>query len=371
MRIAMFLGNAGRQAYGTETYEVELARAITRANTTDDFHFIFLSPDGPSAVRVQQPNVGIHVLRPSLRPVSMLTSLPLLLKKLNADLVHACFIPPPFPVRNLVYSLPCSSPFLFPQFFPPLIRWRLQFLFRLGMKTAHVIPCFSLALQQWVRKETGLPGERLPIIPLAASPIFGPGGEDLGRILFERYGIDYPYFLFSGRWEPRKNVLRLIEAFARFKQARRTPYKLVFSGARFYENGAADALIAKYRLSEEIVDLGKTPFSELPALYAGARALLFPSLWENFGLPIVEAMKCGTPVLTSTVASMPEVAGNAAVLVDPYSIDDIADGIDRLASDDSLCARLRTAGLERSLEFTWERTARLTMEVYRNCALNC
>ena len=203
------------------------------------------------------------------------------------------------------------------------------------------------------------------VVPLAASDAFEPYPQDrLRQLLAQRHGIDFPYFLFSGRWEPRKNIVRLLQAFSRFKQVCPSEYKLVLTGAKYWELQDAEEAILSGGISSDILDLGKTPFEQLPALYAGARALVFPSLWESFGLPIVEAMRCGTPVLTSDIAAMPEVAGDAAVLVDPYSVESIAAAMRRLAEDDALVARLSANALTRSKSFSWEQSAKLTHQAY-------
>jgi glycosyltransferase involved in cell wall biosynthesis len=112
--------------------------------------------------------------------------------------------------------------------------------------------------------------------------------------------------------------------------------------------------------------MGFVPEDDLPALYNGADLFAFPSLYEGFGLPVLEAMACGTPVITSNVSSLPEVAGNAALLVDPYNVDELAGAIRRILSDPALAADLRARGLERARQFSWERTAQETLEVYRN-----
>jgi glycosyltransferase involved in cell wall biosynthesis len=372
MKVAVFFGNAGNpgpHGSGTERYELELARAMACAAPEQELHYIYLFANGPQSVGVTGPNVVSHVLWPQVRQVSLLASLPALLAWLRPDVLHATYIPPLLGAGNLVYTLPCSSPFLFPNLFSADVGRKLRLFFRRGMRAAHSIVCYSRDLQSWVLGETHLPPERVPVIPMAASSAFHPfHPEQLGPRLRERFGIDFPYFLFSGRWEERKNLPRIVEAFARFKKERRSEYKLVLSGSRFWAAEAVDALIARLGIGSDVVDLGRTPYADLPQLYAGARALVFPSLWETFGLPLVEAMACGTPTLTSNNSCLPEVAGGAALLVDPFSIDEIAAGLDRLASDDDLAADLKTRGLRRSQDFSWDHSARLTLEHYRLAA---
>jgi len=365
----LFFGNAGNpgpHGSGTERYELELARAIAAEDSTNEFHYIYLYPGGPAAACVDRPNVIPHVLAPRVRPICLGASLPALHAWLRPAVLHACFIPPLVAPGPLVYTLPCHSPFVYPGLYDPKIGARLRFLFRRGIQTARAIICYSAVLQDWAHTETGLPLDRLPVIPMAASSLFRPfEPEPLRAYLREKYGLVHPYFYFSGRWEQRKNLPRLVEAFARFKAERRSDLKLVLSGSRFWAAAEVDEVIARHGISSDVIELGRTPFDDLPQLYAGARALVFPSVCETFGLPVVEAMCCGTAVLTSTTSCLPEVAGGAALLVDPLSVDEIAHGMFRLASDDALVESLRAKGLARGAAFTWKRTAQLTLETYR------
>ncbi|MDZ7784568.1 MAG: glycosyltransferase family 1 protein [Halioglobus sp.] len=174
-----------------------------------------------------------------------------------------------------------------------------------------------------------------------------------------------PDFLFSGRWEPRKNILRIIQAFAQFRAESKLDMQLVFTGERTWAAEEADNLIRKHALENDVVDLGKSSMDGLPQLYSGAVALAYPSLWEGFGLPIVEAMASGTPVITSNNSSMREIGDNAALLVDPQSVEAIAEAMYSIASDAVLQEKLREKGLARAEQFTWRRTAERTLALYQ------
>jgi glycosyltransferase involved in cell wall biosynthesis len=229
--------------------------------------------------------------------------------------------------------------------------------------------CISRHVRQYLQDRFNRKEEHLPIVPLAASEAFRPiEAQERDAALHEKFGLNSPYFLFSGRWEPRKNVLRVIEAFALFKKNRATDYKLVFTGQHTWAARESEELIARLGISGDIRDLGQTPLSDLPLLYGGAAALVHPSLWESFGLVLLEAMRCGTPLITSNFSAMPEIAGEAALLVDPYRVDQIVGAMDRISCDAALRRKLGQAGLERSKEFSWERTARESLAAYRNVA---
>jgi glycosyltransferase involved in cell wall biosynthesis len=366
MRVALFFANAGRGGGGPEVYEMNLLRSLAALDKTTDYHVFCLDHRGPGKCDVHQDNIQFHILRPRIRPLSMLTDLPMMLRRYRPDVVHATFIPPPFPIPNLVYTLPCTAPFAKPEFYPAMIRGRLQYFFHLGVRTGRLVLCISSHVRQYLRDRFNRKEEHLPIVPLAASAAFRPiPAAERDASLRQQFGLTSPYFLFSGRWEPRKNVLRIIEAFARFKKSRTTDYKLVFTGERTWVARESFEMIARLNIAEDVIDLGKSPLSDLPLLYGGAAALVHPSLWESFGLVLLEAMRCGTPLITSDLSAIPEIAGDAALLVDPYRVDEIAEAMDRIASDAALQKRLSHAGLERSSAFSWERTARESLSAYR------
>lgn len=161
-----------------------------------------------------------------------------------------------------------------------------------------------------------------------------------------------PYFFCVSNRKPHKNEIRLLEAFSKARISERI--MLLMSGDRSPD---MDEHIDRLHLSSRVKFIGRASDVGLAKFYRSAVALLFPSLYEGFGLPVVEAMACGTPVLTSNVTSLPEIAGDAAYLVDPYSVSEIQNGIERLESDASLRARLRKAGLERAKSFSWDQVA--------------
>ena len=369
MKIALFLANAGKNSGGPEVYDVELMRSLARIDKQNEYHAFFLFENGPAAVGPRADNVFYHVLKPSIATLSVSMTLPMALKRLQPDVFHSTFIPPAFVPPRMAYTLPCTAVFECPQYYPLAIRLRLQALCGLGVKKASSLVCISEHVQQWAQETLGLHRDRTPLVPLAANTMFRPmTAEERRPVVEDKYGLKEPYFLFSGRWEERKNLLRLLVAFAQFKRHRKTDYKLALTGKRTWAAREADHLIRQLRLRDDVVDLGKSPLSDLPALYGGARALMYPSLWESFGLPIVEAMSCGTPIVTSKLAAMPETAGKAALLVDPFNIQDIAEAMDRLSQDQGLHQKLSQEGLQRAKEFGWERTARKSLEVYERIA---
>jgi glycosyltransferase involved in cell wall biosynthesis len=204
---------------------------------------------------------------------------------------------------------------------------------------------------------------RIRLVPYAAAPHYRPLSTDAPL----PGGLRPPYFLYVGTVEPRKNLARALRAFARV--ATLLPeQRFVIVGQPGWKYGEVLREARRPALAGRVVMSGYLPESELPLLYNRATALVYPSVYEGFGLPVVEAMACGTPVLTSDGSSLSEVAGDAALLVDPYREDQLAEALVRLAQDDGLRADLKGRGLARAASFSWERTAKETIEVYREVA---
>jgi glycosyltransferase involved in cell wall biosynthesis len=205
---------------------------------------------------------------------------------------------------------------------------------------------------------------KVHVISSAPAPMFRPveDGEALDRVR-RKYDLGDPYVLAVGTIEPRKNLTRLIDAY-RILAARGRAERLVIAGQLGWKYGGFLRRLEQSGLHDRVRLLGYVPDEDLPALYTLARALAFPSLYEGFGLPVVEAMACGTPVVTSNRSAMLEVAQGAALLVDPMSAEDIAGGIDRVLRDESLRDALRASGLARAASYTWPCVARRTLAVY-------
>jgi glycosyltransferase involved in cell wall biosynthesis len=207
--------------------------------------------------------------------------------------------------------------------------------------------------------------EKITVIPAAASECYLPLPENEVSPVLQRHGIQRPYILYVGSIEPRKNLMRLLQAYARLRGAGQQ-WRLVIVGARnVWLSNPLIEVIQKLNLESWVQFTGYVSEEDLPALYNAADLFAFPSLYEGFGLPVLEAMACGTPVVTSHRSSLPEVTGDAAVLVDPYDIDAIATAMLKILTDPILAENLHARGMQRAKEFSWERTARETLAVYQ------
>jgi glycosyltransferase involved in cell wall biosynthesis len=206
--------------------------------------------------------------------------------------------------------------------------------------------------------------EKIAVTYLAAHPRFRPVSSVETIAVLKRYGIRSPYLFYIGSTDARKNLPRLLEAFCRVYRLH-PEYQLVLAGVGEGSSSPLYPLIAHLKLESAVRLPGYIPDRDLPALYGGARAFVFPSLYEGFGLPVLEALSCGTPVLTSNVSSLPEVTGTAALLVNPYDSMALANALHDLITDKQLTITLREAGLHRAAMFSWERVARTTAAIYQ------
>jgi glycosyltransferase involved in cell wall biosynthesis len=213
-------------------------------------------------------------------------------------------------------------------------------------------------------KYLNIPGRNIFVTYQATDSKFRLLAEAEIAPVLGRNGVARPYILYVGSLEPRKNLLRLLDAYQQVLKWSRH-WRLIIVGARnYWKSSPVAEKVKQLGLQGQVIFTGYISDEDLPSLYNAADLFVFPSLYEGFGLPVLEAMACGTPVVTSNSSSLPEVAGDAAILVDPYSVEAIYAAMRRVLEDPELAKELRRRGLERALQFTWEKTARETIAVY-------
>ena len=360
---------AGRQAGGPETYERCLVASLAQLDCDNEWHVFCLNQKAADSFAVAQPNFSFHVLHPRWRAVSMVTSLPLQMLRTGVDLLHATFAPPPLSPRRYVFTNHCLSSFTHPEFYDDAIRFRLNALISAGLRKAERIICVSENTRELTAELFGTPMERMTVVPNGVAQAFRVLAADgVRQRLAARYGITGRYVLYIGKLEKRKNVVRILEAYAQYRAAIKDDVKLVLVGRRTPTSDGIDEAIERLRLHDAVIEPGYVDDADLPVLYNGAEMFVFPSLWEGFGIPVLEAMACGTPVVTSNVSALPEVAGDAALLVDPLRSEDIAAAMHQIANEPDLREQLRARGLRRAASFSWTRTARETLTAYRQVA---
>jgi glycosyltransferase involved in cell wall biosynthesis len=328
-------------------------------------------PDG-RALAVSQPNVGWCRTRVSFEnhligDLWLLGYLPLRLRALRADVYHgpAVFLPLVKLGYRTVVTIHDLVSFLFPETVPRKYSLYMRLMTRLAVRSADRIIAVSGATKADLQRVLRVPDARVVVIHEAVAPQFGvPPAPEAVETVVRRHGIRRPYCLFVGNLEPRKNLRRLIEAFALARARGVTGYQLVLAGTPAWLYGGIFGAVEAHGLGADVAFTGYVPPADLPALYAGAACFVFPSLYEGFGLPVLEAMAAGTAVVASRTGAIPEVAGDAALLIDPTRPAEIADALATVLGDATLRERLIAAGRARAQGFTWEAVARQTLAVY-------
>jgi len=284
------------------------------------------------------------------------------------DLLHSPdFIPPQTGCRRSVITVHDLTFLLYPQFLTPGSRRYYNDQIAWAVRRATAISADSAATQADLIRLLQVPPEKITVIHLGLDPEFAPASAgdaaaDAARLA--ELGLSPGYLLFVGTFEPRKNVAGLLQAYACLRQQRPDSPPLVLVGRSGWLFEETLRRIQDLKLETAVRRLEDAPDTHLPALYRGAAALVLPSHYEGFGFPVLEAMGCGTPAVIADRASLPEIAGDAALQVDPDDHEALAAAIGRVLDDSSLRAELVRRGLDRARAFTWERTARQTLDLY-------
>jgi glycosyltransferase involved in cell wall biosynthesis len=291
------------------------------------------------------------------------------LRREHADLFHAphYVLPPLTPCKSVVTIHDCIH-LRFPQYLPNRLGYAYARSF-LWMATHHSsrVITVSEASKRDILEYFNVPATKIDVIYNGIDERFGqpPPEEDVTRVR-ERYQLNDPFILYAGNIKPHKNLGRLIESFhlLRHNGPEFEHVKLVIIGDEIAKYAALRHAVHRHKLHKHVRFFGFVPARTLAILYRLAAVFVFPSLYEGFGLPPLEAMASGTPVITSNVSSLPEVVGDAAILIDPLEPESIADALRRVLSDSALCDDLRRRGLERARHFSWERSVRRVREIY-------
>ncbi len=357
---------------GIGRYTYSLARALAKVAPDESFVILhnptLLNTRYDLASLAHFPN--IELVRTNVPTFSWTEQLrlPLVIGHLSLDICHS-----PYYIKP--YWLPCPSvltvhdliPLIYPQELPsPAARCLYRLTHWLAVHTADHIIAVSEASKHDLVQFFRLSTSKISVVHEAASGHFEPQSpETIAKVRY-KYHLPNRYVLYFGINKPHKNLVRLIEAWSLvIGSLGFDHWSLVIAGREDPRYPHARRKAAELGLQDRVIFLGEVAEADLPALYSGATLFVFPSLYEGFGLPVLEAIACGTPVVCSNTSSLPEIVGEAALTFDPLDVTEMAARIEEVLHNEALQEEMREKGLQQAAKFSWERTAQETLEVYR------
>ncbi len=364
MKVLIDAHMLGNNETGNETYVENLLSGLS---AIDELHVVAaINHHLITESKFLDESIQKKTLHPAGNIARLLYGLPTLCRQSAADVLHVTYVAPFFIRCPLVVSVHDISFKRFPEFFSPRDRLLFATLLPMSLRRANAVLTISKHAKAEILESWPFLKGRVHVIPLAAASIFRPVIIDkLAESILEKHGITSQFILAVGNLQPRKNIGRLIQAFSHVHQSFKN-YKLVIVGKDHWQSSTLYTLVENLGLVHSVIFTGYVPADELAFLYNAAQLFVYPSLYEGFGLPILEAMACGTPVISSNTSSMPEVTGSAALMVDPTNIEEITQAIFQVLSDSDLRQRLSELGLLQAQCFSWQRTARETLVIYKS-----
>ncbi len=353
--------------FGIGTYIRNLVTGLAALDTTTDF-VLLTKPADTAAATAAGPNFRAVTETAKSYSLAEQWRIPLAAARARADLLHEPhYVLPPLTRCRTVVTIHDCIHLRFPEYLPS----RASFFYahamiRMAARKADRVLTVSEASKRDILHYTGVAPDKVEVIYNGLDDRFAaaPDAAAIERVQ-QRFQLDHPFVLYVGNIKPHKNLERLIAAFAAARPDGPDGLKLVVIGDETSNYPSVRQAVHRHRLDKHVRFFGFLPAATLVVFYRLARAFVFPSLYEGFGLPPLEAMANETPVVTSNVSSLPEVAGEAALLVDPYDVASIADGIRRAVSDEPLRQVLIARGRERAGHFSWTRAAADTLAAYR------
>jgi glycosyltransferase involved in cell wall biosynthesis len=358
--------------YGIGTYVRNLLRHLARIDQSTEYVVICREVDCGFARELGE---NFRDVVESARPYSMREQLaiPLAVRREGIDLLHAphYVLPPLAPCKTVVTIHDCIH-LRFPQYLPNRMAYayaRTSLWF--AAHRSNRVLTVSEASKRDILRYFRVPDRKIDVIYNAIDERFGhpPGDEEVERVR-ERYQLNDPFVLYAGNIKPHKNLERLIEAFHMMRRGDLENVKLLIIGDEISKYATLRRAVHRHKLHKHVRFFGFVPDQTLAILYRLAGVFVFPSLYEGFGLPPLEAMASGTPVITSNVSSLPEVVGDAALLIDPYEPEALAEAMRNVLTDAPLREQMRQRGFARAREFSWERSVRRVREIYQEVLSN-
>ncbi len=350
---------------GIGQYIIHLAKGLAKLDTPGDSFLLLQSRKDRTQIISNNNFSRVSLWTPSHHWLEQ-PALRVETATLGLDLLHSPDFIPPFrrPYKSVI-TVHDLAFLLYPQF---MTRESARYYGQIDhavRSTDHII-AVSEATKQDLINLLGVPPDKITVIYEGCNPSYHPiERAEAAAFVRERFGLEANFIFFISTIEPRKNVPTLLRSYRWLKDHYQRPEKLVLAGSKGWLFEEVDRTIHELNLENDVVLIGRVRDSEVNYLYNAASMLVYPSFYEGFGLPPLEAMTCGTPVIVSNIKVMPEVVGDAALLIDPHDVEGLGAAMHRLLTDESLRRDLIAKGLKRAAHFSWEQAARETLAVYR------
>jgi len=371
LHIAIDAHSVGAQLGGNESYATNLIEALAEIDRANSYTLYVTKQTAVDRFANRWPNFKVKRTLPHTPLVRIPLTLSKELRRHPVDVLHVQYTAPPFAPCPVVVTIHDLSFEHLPETFNRRSVAQLRFTVRRTARKAARILTSSEFSRRDIIETYAINPDRIAVTALAAPTHFAPvENETKLKEIRESYGIERDYILSLGSIQPRKNLVRLIEAYLCLRRIRpesKLP-QLVLAGKRGWLDSETFHAADREGCGRDILFTGYVPERDLPALYSGAISFVYPSFFEGFGLPVVEAMQCGVPVIAGNQTSLPEVVGDAGLLFDPFDTKALSDALGRVIDDSELRKTLRAKGLERAKNFNWKTTAQLTLRAYQRAA---
>ena len=365
LRIGIDVHSLGGQEGGNETYYRALVTGLASVPSEHKFILYYVNRETLQQIH-SNGTFSLRRLHPAHPVVRIPATLPWRMRQDQLDVLHSQYIVPPFAKCKTVTTIHDLAYEHFPEFFPLFQKLWFKALMRSSAQRADHIITVSEHSKRDIVQTYGIPAEKITVTYGSAGKEFFPRDRERAKQeLACKYRINGEFILYVGRLQARKNLRRLVEAYARARRAGGR-HKLLLVGKQDFLVQSVSLRIQELGLQNDVLMPGYIPSEDMPNFYNAADVFVYPSVYEGFGLPVVEAMACGVPVITSRGSSLEEVTGGAALIIDPFDELSIADALARVLQDPALCAQLRHSGLERSKCFDFRTAARRTIAVYEH-----